>query len=106
MTVPADHPAGVAAGGAVAKAPKLAEIAKRIQAHLDRMEAAQPNRGTTNARYWHPSSRAAGPRVAVRYISYQYTNKLTKADAWAYLQWLDAGNEGTHYAALAKATQP
>lgn len=57
---------------------------------------AQENHGSANSRYWRAASWVAGPKVGVKYISYQHAWKLTKADALAYLGWLDAGNEGTH----------
>lgn len=83
--------------------PKLAEIAQRIGAHLARMEYAQPNRGGTKSRYWKSGARVTGAYVTVWYISYQWHATLTKANAWRYLQWLDAGNEGQHYEALRDA---
>lgn len=84
------------------RAPKLGEIASRIAAHLVRMaaeETAAAGRGFTGKgrRFYEPNAWAAGSRVGIRYVSYQYTTPLTKADAWAYLQWLDAGNVGRHH---------
>lgn len=83
--------------------PKLGEIARRIEEHLRRMEYAQPDRGSRFSRYWKSSARAAGSRIGVSYISYQYRWHLTKDEAWRYLQWLDAGNEGRHQEALENA---
>jgi len=77
--------------------PKLSEIAERIAAHLARMEAADPGRGSAAGRYWNASAWTAGSRVGVRYVSYQFAWKLTKADALVYLKWLDAGNVGKHF---------
>lgn len=85
----------------------LDDLASRIRAHLDRF-AKDPaiadhewTDGTgkkhASALYWHPNAYRAGPRVKVRYVSYQYETSLTKADAEQYLAWLDAGNIGRHY---------
>ena len=80
---------------------KLKEIAIRIKAHLQRFEA-DP---VINARcatwktlsYWHVNAYDAGARVMVSYVSFQGNSSLTKSEAAAYLEWLDAGNVGTHY---------
>ncbi len=88
-----------------AKQPKIAEIAERIAAHLLRMEKTDPKRGSSRCAYYMPNAWAAGPRVGVRYVSYQSTTNLTKADALEYLAWLDAGNEGSHYKALSFNTR-
>lgn len=80
--------------------PKLDEIARRLAAHLERIEASQPDRGKSSCRYWHANAWPAGSRVGVRYISYQMRWCITKAEAWRYLQWLDAGNVGKHREAL------
>lgn len=86
---------------------KLADIAARIYAHLKRFEADHAisrrkwtdgqGRERENTLYYHPGARAAGSRVSVTYVTYQGDSCLTKADALAYLAWLDAGNIGTHY---------
>ena len=47
--------------------------------------------------FWYPVCYRAGPRVKVKYVSYQYESSLTKAEAEQYLAWLDAGNVGRHY---------
>ena len=83
------------------KTPKLKEIAWRIDAHLKRM-AADPVFNAANPTYgtrplWWPSAFASGSRVFVRYVSYHGDWSLRKAEALAYLDWLDAGNTGTHY---------
>jgi hypothetical protein len=87
---------------------KLVEIAARIQAHLERF-AADPKTATTQntngprcTRYFRPSAKPGGARVMVIYVSYSYQGEssLTKTDALAYLEWLDAGNVGRHYEAL------
>lgn len=83
------------------RALKLAEVASRINAHLQRMEKAQSIPETGYRRAYHMASASdARSRVAVRYICYQHTYNLTKAEAVKYLAWLDAGNEGKHYTAL------
>lgn len=84
---------------------KLDEIADRIRAHLGRMEKATLplSHGESQRKspgFFHANAWRAGPRVAISYISYQYTWKITKADALCYLKWLDAGNEGRHRQAL------
>ena len=83
--------------------PKLGEIADRIAAHLAKIEKAQPDHGSARSGYWHANAWPAGGRIGVKYISYQHTWHLTKADALRYLQWLDAGNVGRHREALQDA---
>lgn len=91
---------------------KLDEIATRITTHLSRIEADvilnPPRRfdrdlgrwvegdGGTR-RLWLARAQRAGSRVRVSYVSYQSAANLTRAEALAYLAWLDAGNVGTHY---------
>ena len=70
----------------------LTEIAARINAHLARLE--RDARINVNGMYYRPSAYRLGPRVHVRYISYQGAQLLTRAEATAYLAWLDAGNVG------------
>lgn len=82
---------------------KLAEIAERIHAHLKRFEADPKLNPWRNGKvgstkpYYCVNAFAAGSRVMVVYITYQSTTGLTKAEAEAYLAWLDAGNVGRHY---------
>lgn len=87
---------------------KLAEIAERINVHLKRLEADEEwNRHTwtggegtehTGTRLWNAGAGYhRGPRVAVVYISYQGICHLSKAEALAYLGWLDEGNRGKHF---------
>lgn len=79
----------------------LAEIARRIEAHLTRFEKAQPRDATpAKTLYWHSRAYRAGNRVAICYISYQVRSTLSKQEAVRYLSWLDAGNEGRHWEAL------
>ena len=89
---------------------KLGDLAERIHQHLQRFEADPdinqfPERDRRHQRglkpYFHASARyAGGSKMWVTYISYQGRSKLTKAEATAYLAWLDAGNVGRHYEAL------
>lgn len=92
---------------------KLADIAERINVHLQRMEhdpvlnpnrefvdgewreTGDPRRGTK--RFYQSWSGPAGSRVRVTYVSYQGALMLRKEEAAAYLAWLDAGNNGTHH---------
>lgn len=81
---------------------KLNEIAARIDAHLKRFErdkvinAPKAQLGNTSP-YFYANAIRAGRFVRVIYVSYQGERMLTKDEAIAYLQWLDAGNVGTHY---------
>lgn len=82
---------------------KLAEIAEQIAAHLKRFEAdpkiarSQNTEGPRLNFYCETSVRSSGPRVFVTYVSYHGAFSLTKAEAEAYLAWLDAGNVGRHW---------
>ena len=82
---------------------KLAEIANRIHAHLRRFEAdpkinvSESGKPTGARKYFCTNAYSAGGRVFVIYVTYQGRNSLTKAQALAYLAWLDAGNVGKHY---------
>jgi hypothetical protein len=71
--------------------PKQGEIARRIQSHL-RYSFGQD-----------ASARATGNRVVICY-GWPDGWRLTTTEAWHYLQWLDAGNKGTHLEALGKLT--
>lgn len=87
---------------------KIAEIARRLCAHLKRLEAEdekqQGSIGSHRA-YWRTSAGTSGNRVWVVYISYQGSTTLKKAEAITYLRWLDEGNKGRHFECL-KAAQP
>lgn len=88
---------------------KLVEIAKRIHAHLRRMEN-DPEvntiiEGTTLRRFYNANAGRAGSYVGVTFVSYQEGRNLSKPDAEAYLAWLDAGNDGD-YAEFRIATEP
>lgn len=97
----------------VKNSPSLGEIAKRISAHLKRFEK-DPKinrrqefidgkwqdspegslRGVGS--FYYANASAAGRYVNVLYITYQGQSSLIKTEALAYLEWLDAGNVGTH----------
>ncbi len=83
--------------------PKLAEIAARIAAHLARFEADQALCKTQNidgprlTLFARPSVFVRGPRLLVSYSSALDTVTITKAQAIAYLAWLDAGGVGRHW---------
>jgi hypothetical protein len=91
-------------------APTLTEIAKRIAAHLKRFEADPEinaerfyesrrtgRRESSGHPYYHAGAWRAGNRVKVIYVSYHDPSSLTRAEAEAYLTWLDAGNVGTFF---------
>ena len=81
---------------------KLAEIADRINAHLQRFEAdPQINKAIHTLKpYFWAGAGVAGRFVRVGYISFQGGSSLSKADAERYLAWLDAGNVGRHFEAF------
>lgn len=94
-------------GNSAGSAVKLPEIARRIGAHLERFEddpeintiMHNPSGRTGGGlrRFFNAGAISTGSRVEVRYIGYQGTTKLKKADALAYLAWLDSGGIGKHY---------
>jgi hypothetical protein len=93
---------------------KMAEIAKRINAHLKRFEA-DP---VINARsesllggnglsglsrfYQAGAFYERGAKLSVVYVSYQGSTAISKQQALTYLEWLDAGNVGRHFEAIRK----
>lgn len=84
---------------------KLAEIAARIDTHLKRMEADGEinfTNATGLATFYNACAYDAGRYVMVRYASYRMPTSLSKKRALLYMEWLDAGNNGTHYAFNAK----
>lgn len=90
---------------------KLDEIAKRISAHLKRFEANPEINKLASGRRIHPfynaGARRAGSKIAITYVSFQHTSKISKGQAEHYLAWLDAGNVGEHSDALPyKAPEP
>jgi len=82
---------------------KMQEIADGIKAHLKRF-ADDPvlckHQASGRAAFWNTNAvYPGGVKVRVMYISYQGSTTLSKEQAAAYLDWLNAGNVGTHYAA-------
>jgi hypothetical protein len=81
---------------------KMKEIADRINSHLKRFEA-DPEINKTDPRYqtrpyyYAGAAYVGGARISVGYVSYQGRHSLTKAEALAYLEWLDDGNVGKHF---------
>jgi len=75
----------------------LTEIAARISDYLKRFERDLKINVKINGlrRYYRATAYRGGAYVRVRYISYQGAQSLTRAEATAYLAWLDAGNAGT-----------
>lgn len=78
---------------------KLNDIALRLTAHLKRIEADPalnpPKDGVRD--YFGACARCAGSRLMVTYSLTFAEHRLTKAEALAYLAWLDAGNVGKHW---------
>jgi len=80
------------------------EIAERIFAHLKRFEADPKinkrrryrGRSIETTPYYKPYAFGT-TKVGVVYIIYQGATMLSKSEALAYLEWLDAGHVGTHY---------
>ncbi len=81
------------------KTMKLERIAEKIHEHLKRMEADKEinQRSDGHVVYYHANSWASGNRVFVKSICYQHGKSLKKEEALGYLEWLDAGNNGTVY---------
>ena len=84
----------------------LREIAARIDAYLRRFERDLNINVNVTAggakRFYYAGAAASGGWVGICYVSYQGSSSLRRAEAEAYLKWLDAGNIGTHYAAKAQ----
>lgn len=82
-----------------APAPKLEEIARRISAHLKRLEDDEAWNVTPSGRrrMWQACALRAGSRVACTYVSYQGTTNLTRDEAIRYLAALDGGFKGRHF---------
>ena len=72
----------------------LGEIADQINAHLQRLEA-----NAECGKHWDEAgaSYEGGRYMLVRYVRLHGEASLTKDEALAYLEWLEAGNEGRHY---------
>ena len=77
-------------------------LGEQISVHLQRFEAdsvinkAHATYGTTPY-YCARAGYYGGSKLAVTYVSYQGRSHLTKAEALAYLAWLDAGHVGRHF---------
>lgn len=90
---------------AIVKRRTTKEIADAIHLHLRRFER-DPKINPIDPKYKTRPYYMAGAgatgngRVWVRYVAYQLTSYLTRADAARYLAWLDAGNVGRHCDAL------
>jgi len=80
---------------------KLAEIAARIDVHLNRLEADKKwnrrTKGFVTSKLWGSCAFAAGNRVFITYVSYSVTASLKRADAIKYLAALDSGYKGKHW---------
>jgi hypothetical protein len=78
---------------------KLTEIAKRIHTHLRAIEES-PIRNPPDVQgycqFYKSSATRQGAYVFVVYKEVQGATSMTKAEALAYLQWLDQGYTGTH----------
>lgn len=74
-----------------------AEMEKRLKA-LSRSTdpAMNPPRGKRNCTFYQTSVYYVGRHIMVRYIGPRPEDRLTKSEAALYLQWLRAGNVGTH----------
>jgi hypothetical protein len=81
--------------------PPLRDLASAICGYLHRFErdskinAPDKPRGTTP--YYNAWAYVAGRYVVVCYVSYQGRSNLTRDEAQVYLDWLKAGNVGTHF---------
>ena len=81
----------------------LAQIAAQIDTHLKRFERdPKINKVDKKKRsglhpFYYAGAWAGGRWVYVKYIDFQGSSNLSRAEALAYLAWLDAGNVGQHY---------
>jgi hypothetical protein len=79
---------------------KLSEIAKRIAAHLERIEAdpkLNNHKQGIGGDLYRAGAYQGGKFVRVTYVSFQGASSLTRDDALKYLAWLNAGKTGTHW---------
>ena len=85
----------------------LQDIAAALLAHLKRIEAdpvLNPRAGghpLGDRDIVCPSVERTGSRISVQYRAVAHT--LSKAEAAAYLAWLDVGNNGTHLDMIRRA---
>lgn len=86
---------------------KLDDIAAALSAHFKVWEADKEwntvlwvdNQGVkrTTSRMYMAHAYRAGSYVGISYVSYQGNHNLKAAEAIEYLQWIEAGNRGTHW---------
>lgn len=79
---------------------KSSETAALIDAHLNRIEA-DPQFNPLSEKYgirdyYNANCRMTGSKIQVTYVGYQGSTTLAPLEAEAYLDWLNAGNVGTH----------
>jgi len=80
----------------------LKVLARRIDAHLKRFEAdpvinaERPQGGMMLAPYYQPCAWHGYRGIAIRYIDFQGTSHLSKAEAERYADLLDGGFVGRH----------
>lgn len=85
----------------------LDQIAAEIHVRLKTLEHDEgwnlaERGGMCAPRIYQPNVWASGNRVMVSYVNYQSgETSLSRAEALVYLEWLDAGNKGTHMAMAA-----
>jgi hypothetical protein len=83
---------------------KNRDIAAEIDVYLKKFEASKkinrPRKGNSISPYYNAGCWDGGRYVNVKYVEFQGTSCLSKAEALKYLEWLKAGNIGRHYAAL------
>ena len=85
---------------------KLKDIAARISAHLRRLEAnkdTNPVSSGGTSKFYQAGACQGSKYVRIKYVSYQYTWSLERAEAERYLAALDSGFTGRH-GALPKET--
>lgn len=79
---------------------KLKEIAGRINAKLNAFEADAAINKKTNgmSRFLRANATDSGRYVYVCYVSFHGHSALSRDAAVKYMNWLEAGNAGTHHA--------
>ena len=79
----------------------LRDIAQGIDDHLKRMEN-DPDINTIihgMHGFYHPGAYSSSAGVHIKYVVFQGDTRITREQAEAYLAWLNAGNNGTHWSA-------
>ena len=74
----------------------IKEVAKKIDAHLKRLEALQP-KDMEHKKLYSSACTVAGRYASVWYVSYQGQHNMTREVAEAYLKYLDDGGTGNHF---------